>query len=82
MIINIVIPALYLFQISSKFWKETRCLITILRKPHKKKITTPIITNVEDKEAQYAEINYSERYAVDTHHALIRTLRKEMTELL
>ena len=79
---NIVIPALHLFQISPKFREETRRLMTVPRKPRKKKITTPIIPIVEDEKELYVGINYSERDAVDTHHALIQTPRQEMTEIL
>ena len=56
--------------------------MTVLQKPRKKKITTPIIPIVEDEEKLYAGIDYSERNAVDTHHALIQTSRQEMTEIL
>ena len=56
--------------------------MTVPRKHRKKKITTPIIPIVEDKEELYAGIDYLEKNAVDTHHALIQTSRQEMTEIL
>lgn len=80
--INIIIPALYLFRISPKFYEETRHLMTIPRKPHKKKITIPIIPIVEDKEELYAKIDYSKRNTVDIYYALIQTFKQEMTKIL
>ena len=60
--------------ISPKFQEEIYCLITIPQKSYKKKIATLIIPIIEDKEELYTEIDYSERNAIDTHHALILTL--------
>ena len=73
---------MHLFQISPKFWEETWRFMTVSRKPRKKKINTLIIPIVEDEKEPYIGIDYLERYAVDTYHALIQTLKQEMTEIL
>lgn len=52
---NIVIPALHLFQISSKFREKTRRLITVPHKPRKKK-TVPSAVPMIEKEELFAEI--------------------------
>ena len=78
---NNVIPALHLYQISPKFQEKTSRLMAVSWKSRKKKITTSIIPIIEDKKKLYAGIDYLERNAVNTHHALIRILKQEITEI-
>ena len=54
---NIIILALYLFQISPKFWEEICHLVIVLYKPRKKMIIAPIIPIVEEKEELYVGID-------------------------
>lgn len=45
---NIVILVLYFFQISPKFWKKTRCLITVLRESRKKNVVPLVVSIFEE----------------------------------
>ena len=76
---NIVIPALHLFQISPKFREETRRLMTIPCKPHKKKVIPPIL---EEEKELYAGVDYLEQNTVNTNYALLQTPKQELTEIL
>lgn len=68
---NIFIPALHLFQISPKFWEETRRLMIVPQKPCKKKVVLPAIPIIEEEEELYAEIHQPDKNTVDTNHALL-----------
>ena len=78
---NIVIPAVHLFQISPKFWKETRRLMTVLCKPRKKKIVLSNIPIEKEEEINYADIHQTGK-DVDTNHALFQTPKQELAKIL
>lgn len=63
--INIFIPALLLFQISSKFCKQKKRLMTISHKPCKKKV-------VLQKEKLYAKIQYFNKDIVDINYVFFQ----------
>ncbi len=79
---NIVIPALHLFQITPKFQEETRHLMTVLRKPRKKKVVPPSVPIIEEEEELYAEIHYPNEDIVNTNHAFLQTSKQELAEIL
>lgn len=79
---NIVIPALHLFQISPKFREETRRLMTVPRKPRKKKVVSPTVPIIEEEEELYGKINHPNEEIVDTNHALLQTPKQELAEIL
>ena len=79
---NIVIPALHLFQISPKFREETRRLMTVPRKPRKKKVLPPSVPIVEEEEELFAKIDHLNKDTVETNHALLQTPKQELAEIL
>ena len=79
---NIVIPAIYLFQISSKFQKETRRLITVSQKPRKKKVVPSAILVIKEEEKLYTEIHHPKQDTIDTNHTLFQTPKQELAEIL
>lgn len=72
---NVVIPALDLFQILLKFRKEIRRLITVPWKPCKKKVISPTIPVVDNKNELYAEADYSNQNLINTNYTLFKTLK-------
>ncbi len=78
---NIVIPALHLFQISPKFREKTRRLMTVLRKPCKKKVVPPTISIIEEEEELYAKIHHPDQDIIDTNHLLLQTPKQELAEI-
>lgn len=69
--INIVIPALHLFQISPKFRKEIRRLMTVPRKLRKKKVVPLAVPIIEEKAELYAKIHHPKQDTVDTNYVLL-----------
>ena len=79
---NIVILALYLFQISLKLSEKTRYLMTVPQKPCKKKVVPFDIPIIDEKEKLYAKIHQSDEDIVDINHALFQILKEELAEIL
>lgn len=69
---NIVIPVLYFFQIFSKFQEETRRLIIIPQKPHKKKFVPPTILIIKEEKEPYTDIYQPDKNIVDINHVLLQ----------
>lgn len=68
---NIIIPMLYLFLISPKFWKKTRYLMTVPWKPCKKKIILLAILIIDEEKELYIEIHHFNKNTVETNYSLI-----------
>ena len=79
---NIVIPALHLFQISPKFREETRRLMTVPRRPRKKKVIPPTTPSEDDENRPYVRAEKSNQNLIQTNHALVQTPKQELAEIL
>lgn len=69
--LNIVILALYLFQVLPKFQKNIRCLMTVPQKIRKKKIIPLTIPSMDDKDKLYARAKKSNQNQVQTNHTFV-----------
>lgn len=67
-----------LFRISPQFCEETRCLITVLCKSHKKKVLPSAVPIIEEEEELYIKIYYPDQNTIDTNHAFLQTPKQEL----
>ena len=78
---NIVIPALYLFQILPKFREKSRHLMTVLHKPRRKKVIISAISIKEKAEIQYADIQQPSKN-IDINNALLQIYKQKLVKNL
>ena len=79
---NIIILALYLFQISPNFGEKTRRLMTISQKPCQKKVISPITLSKDNKNRLYIRAKKSNQNLVQINHAFVQTLKQELAKIL
>lgn len=79
---NIIILALYFFQISPKFQEQVKHLITILQTSCKKKVIPLIISVADNEDELYVEANYSNENFVNTNNALFQISKWELAKIL